>query len=130
MSSSVFFNRINKTTVDIKKILQFEFKSKKIKTIQAEDVLNEIKSGWFKYYQKVFIVVFVLTIAGGGYIWYSSLYNSQWSEFQKQQYIDSQQKKESFNENNFKEIIKVIDDRKNIYEGESMEVKDIFKPSK
>lgn len=116
--------------MDIKKILQFEFNSKKIKVSQPSDVSGKIKSGWFKYYKKIFIAIFVLTIGGGGYIWYISLYKSQWSEVEKQQYIDSQQKKESFKEEKFNEIIKSIEDRKSEYAGAPMEVKDIFQLSK
>lgn len=116
--------------MDIKKILQFEIGAKKDKPSQTSDVLGKISAGWFKHYKKVFIVIFVLVIGGGGYIWYVSLYKSQWSEFQKQQYINSQEKKESFDEQVFDEIIKAIEDRRSVYEGSPMEVKDIFKLSK
>lgn len=88
--------------------------------------IDRFKQGWFKHYKKIFIVVFVLIIAAGSYVWYVNLYKAHWSEEQKQQYIQTQEKKEVFKEQDFNETLRIIEERQQAYEAEPLKMQDIF----
>lgn len=103
------FLKIKKTGADIKKFLA------------------SAASFWINHQQLVFIVLVIASAALGAYFWCRNIYWSGWSDEQKKNYSASQSREINLKEEEFKKILKEIENRKNLFESEYQPVKDIFK---
>lgn len=109
--------------MNIKELLKFD----KIKR-DFKKTGQFLASYWMKCYQVVFIVVFLLAGGIGLYLWYTSLYQSDWSEEKKREYSLTQSREINLKEEDFKKVLGDIENRKKIFESEHQPLKDIFKP--
>lgn len=83
--------------------------------IKKSGIKNGIKSffaSWLKNGDIVFIVVFIIFSCYGTFLMYQSLYISDWTEEEKNNYISSQQKNIQLKEGRLAEIIAEIDRRR------------------
>lgn len=87
-----------------------------------------IASYWMRYYQVIFIIIFISAAGLGLYFWYKSLYRSQWSDEEKGRYTMTQGREINLKEEEFQKVLSEIENRKNLFESEYQPVKDIFKP--
>jgi hypothetical protein len=92
-----------------------------IKIIKLNYFKNRIKKLFFWWIENsnfIFIILFSALSAYGAFLMYQGLYNSNWSNDQKNVYISSQQKNVQFKEDFFVEIISEINRRRSEYEKE------------
>ncbi len=82
------------------------------------------KIGWVAF------IFFLLAASFCVYIWYSYVYDSQWSEVRKQEYINSKDKDVTFDLVKFHEIVGESENRKQEYSKESDQINDIFRLKK
>lgn len=73
------------------------------------------------------ILIAVVLLAYGGYLWYKFIFHPQWSEGRKQEYMNTQEKETVFNQNKFSAVIGEIEARKNEYNKKIENIPDIFK---
>lgn len=64
------------------------------------------------------------------YFLYIFLYNSNWSEAKKNEYVLTREKNIEFREGQFKNIIEFLDEKRRNFEAEYQSTKDIFQPYK
>jgi hypothetical protein len=89
-------------------------------------IANKFPVIWEKYHKFLLVIIFLGLVSFGGYIWYDSFYSGAWSEDKKQQYLNSQEKSVTLKEKEFKRVLDNIDQRKQEYQGEYQQVKDVF----
>ncbi len=109
--------------MDFKKFLKFNRNGPEIKSLG-----KNIAAGWMRWYQIIFIAVFVLSSALGLYIWYRSLYQSSWSDERKREYSLTQNQEINLKEEEFQKVLNEIEKKKNNFQSEHLLIKDIFKP--
>jgi hypothetical protein len=83
---------------------------------------------WSCHSKLLFSLFSLVILASGIYLWYQSLYRSEWSNSEKKQYIDSQSKQTELDEQGFKNVTGEIERKKELYDGTSESAKDIFAP--
>ena len=98
--------------------------------LDFKNVAGKIASLWMRFYRLVFVIFFLAMAAVGTYFWYWSLYRSEWSEDKKNEYINSKQTEVNFKEEDFKTLIKEIENRKADYKNKLPPIKNIFEPLK
>lgn len=64
----------------------------------------------------IILLAFISLMGYSGFIWYDNVYNHQWTEKKKQDYIRSKDKNISFNINRFNEMIGEEEKRKEEYD--------------
>lgn len=101
---------------------------KGIKNIDFRGSAKKLFSVWENYNNVIFVVFFCALSAYGAFLMYQGLYNSEWSDEQKNEYMLSQQKSIRFDENKLMEIVSEADRRKNEYEKNVFSGGDIFIP--
>jgi len=111
-------------TNDMKNILKFKISKD---SIDIKNIFSKCQSFWFKRYKIILLLLFSISISFGGYIWYDSIYHSDWDDEKKQQYLISQGSEVNFKEDQFDNIKKFINERKVKYAGNHEEVKEIFR---
>lgn len=103
--------------------------------MQFEDIKNRIKEKHFFKKFAVFLAQknqwFLLVAALGllgycGYLWNKHLYNSQWSESEKQRYIQDKERKVVFDRREFDKVISEMESRKEEYQRNIDDLEDIF----
>lgn len=87
-----------------------------------------IASRWTRYYQAIFIIIFIFAAGLGLYFWYKSLYRSQWSDEEKNRHTATQSREINLKEEEFQKVLSEIEKRKKSFESDYQPVKDIFKP--
>jgi len=96
----------------------------KIKSVDYSELYFDFlgrKSRWLIFLILLFVVI------SCGYIWYKYIYVPDWNEEQKIIYMNSKEKGTVFNENKFGEIVTEYKKRKENYEKNEKEIKNIFK---
>lgn len=83
---------------------------------------------WNNRNKLVFIIFSLIILLIGGYFWYGNIYRSGWNGEKKLQYKNAQNKEILFRENEFDAVVEEIRRKKQVYEGTSKSVKDIFEP--
>ena len=106
--------------------MQFDFK--KVTNISTQKIGKTLSFVWQKTHVVVFFVFLFSAIAFGGYIWQKSLSESEWSPEKKQAYLDSQEERVLFRENDFRKVIADIQMRKEESAKQHETISDIFKP--
>jgi hypothetical protein len=94
--------------------------------MRVSDIGEKIFSFWLRKYSIVFSVIFFGICAGGGFLWYYSLYYFHWNDEQKQTYIDSQSHKTALNTKDLENVLYVLDNRESVYKSKNTSVKNIF----
>lgn len=91
--------------------------------------LGKSFSNFWDNHSGIFFLLFsLIMILLGVYLWYQNLYQSEWNSEKKSQYKSSQNKEVNFRENEFKNVIREIERKKEIYDGKTKITKDIFAP--
>jgi hypothetical protein len=103
---------------------------KKILTVNKKQVVSSLAHFWEKIHTTLFFILFFSLIILGGYIWKQSLYGKGWSEAKKQEYMNTQNKRVIFKEDDFNKIVSDIQTRKNENSDSYQPIKDIFEPYK
>lgn len=81
---------------------------------------------WKNIYKTIVVILFLIAISLGAYIWRSALNGGGWSEERKQTYLTVQNKSVVFNEKSFEKALADLRMRKN-GEDDWQPVKDVFK---
>lgn len=71
---------------------------------------------WLSHYSSAFVLALLATTVLGGYIWYQTTYRSAWSGEQKDEYMNSQHRDVTFQEQRFRDMLSIIEKRKNSFE--------------
>jgi hypothetical protein len=98
------------------------FKTLKLKKIPAITF-----SYWLRYYKLVFIMLFLVALGSGAFIWHDAFYRFHWSDEKKQQYTLTQNRNVNLKEDEFNQVLDVIEKRKQNYTSPKELLKDIFK---
>lgn len=109
--------------MDIKNLLKFKKTGS-----DAKKTGKKMIHCWICHQQAVFIIFVLVSAAAGSYVWYKSLYQSEWSAEEKNNYLISQNREVNLKEEEFRKVIGEIENRKNLFDSEFQPVKDIFKP--
>ena len=72
------------------------------------------------------MLLFVATLFIGGYVWYENIYRGQWSEEEKQKYIESTFKETVFNQDAFLKAMDQVRKRADSHMTDLEVGKDIF----
>lgn len=91
-------------------------------------VLKYFFNFWENNFRIVFAISSLVILSAGVYLWYQSIFKSDWNSDKKNQYKNSQSREVELKENQFKNVIGEIDRKKNIYDGKNESIKDIFAP--
>ena len=75
-------------------------------------------------------IVFLIAIGYCAFLWYSCIYNSQWSESKKQDYRNNKGKEAVFNEKQFNDVISAITGRQAEFNKKIDNVDDAFQINK
>ena len=109
--------------MDFKKILKLSPES-----FDPKNTAARIGSAWMKHKQVVFILLVIFAALAGGYVWYESLYKTEWSQEQKDTYNLSQTREVNLKTDLFEEIVMNLDERGRKLDSARREAADIFKP--
>ncbi len=99
-----------------------------LKSNSLKNIGKFFRHFWDKYRKACFIFFSLAVMLFGFYLWYKYLYQSDWSNEEKSQYISSKNKEVEFKDQEFKKVLQGIEVRRAAYEKPSELAKDIFKP--
>jgi hypothetical protein len=83
---------------------------------------------WMTHQQLIFIAFFLIIMSAAAYFWYKNLYGFSWNEEEKKQYINSQGQQASLKESELVKVLSEVEKRRNIFQEEPKQTRDIFKP--
>jgi hypothetical protein len=98
-----------------------------LKLFQFKKLPTILFSYWLKYYKLFFILLFLIVLGIGSFIWYDTFYRFGWSDEKKQQYTLTQNRNINLRESEFNQMLETIKKRKQNYESPEESLKDIFK---
>jgi hypothetical protein len=88
--------------------------------------LKRLMLFWYQHYKKLFLVGFIGVLGSGGYFWYSNLYQYQWTEEKKNQFVEQHFKATVFREKQFRQLVDGLKDRAKRHEEPVSLARDIF----
>lgn len=103
----------------------FNIKKKYFSPASLEKYFSEFWENNFRIFFAIFSVV-VLSL--GIFLWYQSIFQSDWNSEKKNQYKNSKNKNIELKENQFKNVIEEVNRKRAFYEGKNDPIKDIFAP--
>ncbi len=109
--------------MDFKKPLKISAENLNFKKILVKTGLTLIN-----HRQVIFIVLLIFSALAGIYVWYRSLYETEWTQEEKDNYNLSQAREVDLKTELFREIIEKLDERERRFKAEKQEVIDIFQP--
>jgi len=99
----------------------------KMKKITPEILGDKMASFWNRFF-KLFLALFFLGIvAWGGYLWYFNLYRAEWSEAEKNAFLNTQSKETEFKKDTLDKVMQKIKAREEKFSQEVISAKNIFK---
>lgn len=107
------------------KSFKFDFKKS---SLNAKRLAGKFFRFWIRHNKAFFIIALLMVCGLGIYLFYQVLYEDQWSQEEKAQYISSQRKEVNLQEDKFKKVIEEIERKKEAYGDEFYLANDIFKP--
>lgn len=105
--------------------MKIGFKNKK--RINFFNISNILGDYWNNNYGAFFIIVVIIVLGIGAYFWYESLYQSAWSEQEREAYKNTKDIGINFKEADFSNALGIVESRKAGYVQEQGSLKDIFK---
>lgn len=99
----------------------------KIKKITPQILGEQITVFWNRFFKLFLAVFFFGMVAWGGYLWYFNLYRADWSEAEKNVFLNSQSKETEFKKDVLDKVIQGIDARDEKFNQETFSGKNIFK---
>lgn len=81
---------------------------------------------WFRFARKFFVAFFFVVLCGGAYVWYENVYHGQWSDEEKQRYIETTFKETVFKKTEFLNAIGAVRKRADAHRTDMEVGKDIF----
>lgn len=81
---------------------------------------------WYRHYKSMFFVGFLAVVALGGFFWYHNLYQYRWSDERKQAFVEQNFKETLFKEKAFRETVEHLKERDRIHDTESTLTREIF----
>lgn len=81
---------------------------------------------WYRHYKLLFFFGFLSVAAYGGYSWYRNLYQYQWSDQQKTEFLEKNFTETAFQEKNFQDVVARLKERSRIHEQDLILERDIF----
>lgn len=108
--------------------MNFDELKLKVKSQWAKVNFSDWSLNFLLKRNRILLLVFSLAIFSYcAYLWYSYLYQPNWSEDKKQEYIESKKEEEVvFNKNKFNKIMAEIENRKNYFQKSVENIPDIF----
>jgi len=106
--------------------MNFNIKIKGFKNLDFKFFGENLAVFWNRNYKIFLGLFFVFIFLYGGYVWYTSLFKAAWGDEKISEYKASKEKEVSFQENTFEDALEIVDKRKEKYEGNYVNVKDIF----
>lgn len=71
---------------------------------------------WYRHYKAMFFSGFLIVLVSGGFFWYQHLYQYQWDEGKKKEFLEKNFKETSFKEKAFRDTVERLKDRARIHE--------------
>lgn len=90
------------------------------------EFFKKIPSFWTSKITWIFLIILVISSAYLVYVWYFFVFNSDWSEEKKQEYLNIHGKEVMFDEKKFNGVVDKFSKRKESYNFKSETIKDIF----
>lgn len=72
---------------------------------------KHLMSLWYRHYKIMFFSGFVAVFLLAGYFWYTTLYQYQWSEERKREFIETHYKATAFKEKAFEQLVSGLKER-------------------
>jgi len=107
--------------------MEIKLTNKNSKKINPVNLIDATGTFWNNNYRIFFAVAFVVAFGLGGYFWYESLYQSAWSDQERENYKTAKDSGINFKENDFSGALDIIEKRKVEYVQEQSSLRDIFK---
>ena len=85
---------------------------------------------WYRHYKVMFFFGFLLVFLIGSFSWYTYLYQYNWNEEKKKQFLEANFKETSFKENKFKDLIRRLKERADYHNEKLPLTQDIFEGKK
>ena len=102
-------------------------KNKKIlKNINLKRTGKKVLFLWIEYHVVVFMIFLVTLSAVGVYLLYENIHNYNWTEERKKVFLESKEKGVTFNEENFAEVVNIIDSKNAKYNSKLNNIRNIF----
>ena len=83
---------------------------------------------WENNFRMFFVIFSIIVLSAGIYLWYQSIFKSDWNSEKKNLYKSSKNKNIELKENQFKSVVEEVDRKRAVYEGKTEFAKDIFAP--
>ncbi|NTV55129.1 MAG: hypothetical protein HGA16_01355 [Candidatus Moranbacteria bacterium] len=100
------------------------FDIKKLSQLSFQDMLPPLT----RYSKWIFVLLFLVAFGSGMLIWYRNIYQGDWSDEVKRQYMDSTFRETSFRDESFRGAIDSISRRAESYQTDVRVKNDIFAP--
>ncbi len=81
---------------------------------------------WYRHYKLLFFLGFLIVFGYGGFSWYQHLYQYQWSDESKKQFLETNFKETVFQESTFKDTVARLKKQTRIHEESPALKRDIF----
>ncbi|MGI6104296.1 MAG: hypothetical protein ACOYB5_03180 [Patescibacteria group bacterium] len=96
--------------------------------LETRHVLNLAARAWSKIHMTLFFTLLFCSIGFGGYIWRNSVSGANWTDQEKQEYLNMQNTKTVFRENDFRKVLEDVQRRKAADPISYQPINDIFEP--
>ncbi|EKE20016.1 MAG: hypothetical protein ACD_8C00066G0001 [uncultured bacterium] len=101
--------------------LEFDFNK------NSSNFLSKAGDFWQKKYKFFLLLLLVVLVSVGGYVWRNAIYGQVWTDEKKQEYMDSKSKSVILKESNFKKASEDFESRKREIDLNPEEFRDVFK---
>ena len=95
-------------------------------SFNVDNIVTRCSDFWNKHYRLAFFIFSIVVLSLGIYFWYQSLYRSEWSDEEKNQYKKSQNSEVDLKKQEFKMVVEEIERRGNIFKEAPSAAKNIF----
>ncbi len=81
---------------------------------------------WNNHFGLFFVAFSIIIVSLGSYVWYRNIYLDRWDSEEKNKYKIGKNEEVEFKEQLFQNVIDMSEKKKELYEKETEEVRDIF----
>ena len=84
-------------------------------SFNVDNIVKRCSDFWNKHYRLAFFIFSIVVLSLGIYFWYQSLYRSEWSSEEKNQYKKSQNSEIDLKKQEFKMVVEEIKRKENVF---------------
>ena len=96
---------------------------------KKEKIILLVKEGlafWLRHQTFIFILLLVISICLGAYVWFQGMYQSAWSDEKKQEFLKTQDTDIRLKGADMEKVLNEMKKRKTIMESQDGETRNIF----